>query len=120
MGGAWPPVCAEGRKLAVPRPWGEHTRMAGTQRGRRPRIGTDLGQLGLCSVLCSHHTRTPTSSPQLGKEKGSLGRERELPLNPEFASSVALGKVLSFSEPQFLHLSNGLVIPFLHGRHEGT
>ena len=101
-------------------PGGEDTRMAGAQRGRRPRIGTDLGQLGLCSVLCSHHTRTPTSSPQLGKEKGSLGRERELPLNPEFASSVALGKVLSFSVPQFLHLSNGLVIPFLHGRHEGT
>ena len=101
-------------------PGGEDTRMAGAQRGRRPRIGTDLGQLGLCSVLCSHHTRTPTSSPQLGKEKGSLGRERELPLNPEFASSVALGKVISLSEPQFVHLSNGLVIPFLHGCHENT
>ena len=41
-------------------------------------------------------------------------------MNPEFASSVALGKVLSLSEPQFVHLSNGLVIPFLHGCHENT
>ena len=54
-----------------------------------------------------------------GKRK-VLSGERELPLKPEFASSVALGKVLSFSEPQFLHLSNGLVIPFLGGCHAGT
>lgn len=61
-------------------------------------------------ALCSCHTH-PSHLALSWEEKGSLGRER-LPFNPKFASSVALGQEVLLSEPQFLHLSNGLVIPF--------
>ena len=107
----------------MPRPWAGRT--AGwlepsEEEGEESELKLASWACLYVSCVPASNTHPPPPSPQLGKEKGSVGRERELPLNPEFASSVALGKVLSFSEPQFLHLSNGLVIPFLSGCHAGT
>ena len=103
MGGAWLPGVCRGQKTSSAKTLGEKTPgwlEPSEEEGQESEL---ISANWACALSC---VPTTPARPHLAL---SWGKRK-----------VLLGKVLSFSEPQFLHLSNGLVIPFLHGRHEGT